>query len=86
VCEFGLLGSGLTDVLAFSVVGDIAFIECKLAANEEIKRKVIAQVLEYGAYPWGMSYDELNERVHRRINQTKLKLPLMWDVSNIFTS
>jgi hypothetical protein len=47
--EFGLPGSGSTDILAFSAQGDIALIECKLAANQEIKRKVIGQILEYAA-------------------------------------
>ena len=38
--EFGLPGSGSTDVLAFNVEGDIAVVECKLATNDEIKRDV----------------------------------------------
>jgi hypothetical protein len=61
VREVGLPGSGTTDILAFSAEGDIAVVECKLAANSEIKRKVIAQLLEYGAYLWGMTYSELDE-------------------------
>lgn len=63
--EFGLPGSGNTDVLAFSADGDIAIIECKLAANPESKRKVIGQILEYASYLWGMSYPEVNSRVER---------------------
>lgn len=50
--EFGLPGSGATDVLAFSAEGGIAIIECKLATNPEIKRKVIGQILEYASYLW----------------------------------
>jgi len=65
VCEFGLTGSGNTDLLAFSAEGDIAIVECKLAANAEIKRKVIGQVLEYGAYLWNMTYEEVDQRVNR---------------------
>jgi hypothetical protein len=61
--EFGLPGSGNTDVLSFSADGDIAIIECKLAANPESKRKVIGQILEYGAYLWGMTYEEVDRRV-----------------------
>lgn len=64
--EFGLPGSGSTDILAFSPEGDIAVVECKLDANPEIKRKVVGQILEYGAYLWGMSYDELDEQVYAR--------------------
>ncbi len=60
--EFGLPGSGATDILAFSAHGDIALIECKLAANQEIKRKVIGQILEYAAYLWQMSYERVDEK------------------------
>jgi hypothetical protein len=69
VREFGLPGSGSTDLLAFSAEGDVAVIECKLAANQEIRRKVVGQILEYAAYLWGMSYEELDERVSQRTNQ-----------------
>lgn len=65
VGEFGLPGSGNTDVLAFSADGDVAIIECKLAANPESKRKVIGQILEYASYLWGMSYGEVNSRVQQ---------------------
>jgi len=69
VREVGLPGSGNTDLLAFSATGDIAVVECKLAANVEIKRKVIAQVLEYGAYLWNMTYDELNRLIFKRTSK-----------------
>jgi hypothetical protein len=71
VGEFGLPGSGSTDVLAFTPDGDVALVECKLAANQEIKRKVIGQILEYAAFLWGMGYEELAQRV-----QAKHKKPL----------
>ncbi len=63
VSEFGLPGSGNTDVIALSADGDIAIIECKLATNPESKRKVIGQILEYAAFLWGMSSQELDRRV-----------------------
>jgi hypothetical protein len=65
VGEFGLPGSGNTDVLAFSADGDIAIVECKLAANSESRRKVIGQILEYASYLWGMGYQEVDIRVQR---------------------
>jgi hypothetical protein len=65
VSEFGLPGSGSTDVLAFTSQGDIAVIECKLAANPEIKRKVIGQILEYAAYLWKMSYEQVDSRIQQ---------------------
>jgi len=66
VDEFGLPGSGNTDVLTFNPEGDIAIIECKLAANSESKRKVVGQILEYGAYLWEMDYETLNERIKKK--------------------
>jgi hypothetical protein len=66
VGEFGLPGSGSTDMLAFTADGDVAVIECKLAGNPESKRKVIGQILEYAAFLWGMTYDEVDERVKLR--------------------
>ncbi|NOX54984.1 MAG: hypothetical protein GXP27_11225, partial [Planctomycetes bacterium] len=52
VGEFALPGSGATDILAFSADGDIAIMECKLAANPESRRKVIGQILEYASFLW----------------------------------
>jgi hypothetical protein len=66
VREFGLPGSGSTDLLCFNADGDIAIVECKLAANAEIKRKVIGQILEYAAYLWRMSYEELDQRIQAK--------------------
>lgn len=65
ISEFGLPGSGATDILAFTVDGHIAIIECKLAANPEIKRKVIGQILEYAAYLWQMGYEEIDARIQK---------------------
>jgi len=63
VKEFGLTGSGSSDLLAFSSQGDIAIIECKLAANPEIKRKVIGQILEYASYLWQKKYDWVDDTI-----------------------
>lgn len=65
VSEFGLPGSGNTDVLAFSPDGDIVIVECKLATNPESKRKVIGQILEYASYLWGMDYEDINTRIQK---------------------
>lgn len=67
VREFGLPGSGNTDAVAFTADGDVAIIECKLATNPEIKRKVIGQIIEYAAFLWEMTYEELDRRVQSRL-------------------
>jgi len=74
VSEFGLPGSGRTDVLAFSEKGDIVIVECKLAANPEAKRKVIGQILEYGAYLWQMDYEALDARIREREGESLVDL------------
>ena len=61
---------GYIDLVGFTADGDIAVVECKLAASEEIKRKVIGQVFEYGANLWGMSYDELDQKVQQRAGKS----------------
>lgn len=57
---------GSVDLLAFTAEGDIAIIECKLAANAEVKRKVIGQILEYAANVWEMRYEQLDDIVRLR--------------------
>lgn len=74
VKEFGLPGSGNTDVLAFNSNGDIAIVECKLATNPESRRKVIGQILEYASYLWGMDYEELNSRIQKLKGKNLSKL------------
>jgi len=73
VREFNL-HIGYIDMLAFSANGDIAVIECKLADNPEIKRKVIGQVLEYAAALWKMRYELLEEKVKTRSGNSLVEL------------
>ncbi len=58
--EAGLPGSGNTDLIGVDEKGGITIIECKLATNTEIRRKVIGQVLEYAAYLWQKDYVEFD--------------------------
>jgi hypothetical protein len=55
--EASLPGSGYTDLLGVDADGNILVVETKLAKNQEIRRKVIGQILEYGASLWRMSYE-----------------------------
>lgn len=58
--EAGLPGSGYTDLIGIDEQGGITIIECKLATNTDVRRKVIGQVLEYAAYLWQMDYDQFD--------------------------
>ncbi len=60
VKEAGLPGSGNTDLIGIDENGGITVVECKLATNTDIRRKVIGQVFEYAAYLWQMSYEDFD--------------------------
>lgn len=63
--EFGLPGSGATDLVAVAADGSILIAECKLAKNDEIKRKVIGQIFEYAAFLWKRPYAEFDATFQR---------------------
>lgn len=63
ITEFRLRGCGSIDVLAFNRYGGIGIVECKLADNPEIRRKVIGQILEYAAYLQKLDYKTLDSAV-----------------------
>ena len=65
--EGGLPGSGSTDLIGIYEYGNITIVETKLAKNEEIKRKVIGQILEYAAYLWQKPYEEFDDIFHRKL-------------------
>lgn len=58
--EAGLPGSGNTDLIGIDEDGAITIIECKLATNADVRRKVIGQLFEYAAYLWQMPYEEFD--------------------------
>ena len=72
--EITLRGSGSLDILAFNEGGDMAVMECKLADNPEIRRKVIGQIVEYAAFLNKLDYEGLDEIVLRRAGQHLHKL------------
>ncbi|MBN1857170.1 MAG: hypothetical protein JW846_09495 [Dehalococcoidia bacterium] len=61
VREAGLPGSGNTDLIGVDEQGGISIIECKLARNPEVRRKVVGQLLEYAAYLWQMTYESFDD-------------------------
>src|SRR5260370_6420910 len=57
------LGNGYADLIAIEPNGRLAVIEIKLARNAEARRAIIAQVLAYAAYLWGMDQRILEKDV-----------------------
>ena len=45
-------GTGKADVVIVDASGDITVVECKLAANPEIRRRVVGQLLAYSSAIW----------------------------------
>lgn len=67
VREFGLPGSGSTDLVGLAADSSILIAECKLAKNAQLKREVIGQILEYAAYLWRMPVEEFMSRFDARL-------------------
>jgi hypothetical protein len=59
------LGNGFVDVVGVDGDGLVTVIECKLDRNPEVKRKVIGQILGYGAYMWGLTYEAFEQQIVR---------------------
>lgn len=72
--EAGLPGSGSTDLLGVDSQGNVLIVETKLARNQEARRKVVGQILEYGAFLWGMAFDDFDEFFIRRRSKSVLAL------------
>lgn len=60
------LPNGYADVIGVDPDGLITIIECKLDRNPDVKRTVIGQVLGYGAYFWGMDFEQFEAEVARK--------------------
>lgn len=58
--------NGYVDVVAVDQDGLVTVFEVKLDRNPEVKRKVIGQVLGYGAYLWGWSYEQFEAEIVRK--------------------
>ncbi len=66
--EISVPGVGAADVVVVHADGEITIVECKLAANAEIRRWVIGQVFSYAAGMSQLSYEDL-ERTFAAKNQ-----------------
>lgn len=60
-CELGTK-AGFIDMLAVDQYGKLAIVEFKKGSENSDSRSVVAQLLDYGASLWGMSYQELESK------------------------
>lgn len=66
VDELSLPGAGYLDLLAVEHDGALTLVECKLAANAEVRRAVVGQISSYAARLWQMTFEELDEAFRTR--------------------
>ena len=55
-------GVGPSDVVVVDQDGTLTVVECKLASNAEVRRKIIGQVLDYAARLWRMPLVDFDSR------------------------
>lgn len=66
VCEFSL-PSGYLDNFYITPDGYPVLVEVKLWKNQEARRKVVAQILEYAKDFAALSYEDINQELRKRI-------------------
>lgn len=54
--------SGPLDVCIVDQSGGVTLVECKLASNPEVRRKIVGQVLDYAARIWRLDFADFDER------------------------
>jgi len=55
-------GVGPSDVVVVDQDGSVTVVECKLASNAEVRRKIVGQVLDYAARLWRMPLTDFDAR------------------------
>lgn len=69
VRELSVPGIGFLDIAAVGPDGSLTLVECKLAANPEIRRAVIGQLFAYAAGLWDLSYDVFDQQFAARVGK-----------------
>jgi hypothetical protein len=67
--EFPIPTVGRVDLVGVAEDGRIWVVECKLAANPEIRREIVGQVLAYAGGLWRMSYQDFTQWFALRAGQ-----------------
>ncbi len=63
VCrEFNTDSGPIDNVIINSTDGSITLVECKLARNPEIRRKIVGQIIDYAASLHKLSFEEFHQR------------------------
>lgn len=62
--------AGPADIIVVGTDGDVTLVECKLAANPQVRREIIGQMFDYASRLWKMDVDDFAARWHSRTQET----------------
>jgi hypothetical protein len=65
------LGGGILDLLFIDASGKLTAVEAKLERNSEIRRQVVAQILEYAAYLTTWEVEDVERQASRYLSSTQ---------------
>lgn len=57
---------GPADIVVVGAEGELTLVECKLAANPQIRREIVGQMFDYASRLWKMDVDDFAARWHNR--------------------
>jgi hypothetical protein len=57
---------GPADIVVVGAEGELTLVECKLAANPQIRREIVGQMFDYASRLWNMDVDDFAARWHNR--------------------
>lgn len=77
--EMPISGTGTADVVIVDASGEITVVECKLAANREIRRHVVGQLLAYASAISQMSFADFDDAFARSRANSSLSDALVVD-------
>ncbi|GAB3568550.1 hypothetical protein GCM10027405_30370 [Arthrobacter alkaliphilus] len=60
---------GPADIGVVDVTGDVTLAECKRASNRQIRREVVALMVDYAARLWGMDAEDFDARWRARTSE-----------------
>ena len=72
--ELSIPGAGYLDVAVVGLDASLTLVECKLAANPEIRRAVVGQIFAYASGMWRMHADDLDAAWRASNKGTGLRL------------
>lgn len=62
--------AGPADIVVVGADGDVTLVECKLAANPQVRREIIGQMFDYASRLWKMDVDDFAARWQSRSQES----------------